>query len=151
MVSGCKHFNHFPALSWPPVDHFHRQSWMARARVASLALLTIWKLNWRMHPCHSKRLCQQQWKTGLMYSRVAMEQLGRWFCWVYWPQLARWLERAHYRSSLRIKKGGNLFVVVVSPSGSGKTPACYLGCIDPIMEHIEPKINKNLGYRWRVE
>ena len=45
------------------------------------------------------------------------------------------------------KEGGNLFVVVVSPSGSGKTPACHLGCIDPIVEHIEPKINKNLRYR----
>ena len=39
---------------------------------------------------------------------------------------------------------GNLFVVVVSPSGSGKTPACHLGCIDPIMEHIEPKIEKSI-------
>ena len=55
------------------------------------------------------------------------------------------------KSSLQVfstyKEGGNLFVVVVSPSGSGKTPACYLGCIDPIMEHMEPKINKNLRYR----
>ena len=38
---------------------------------------------------------------------------------------------------------GNLFVVVVSPSGSGKTPACHLGCIDPIVEHIKPKIEKS--------
>ena len=36
------------------------------------------------------------------------------------------------------EEGGNLFVVVVSPSGSGKTPACHLGCIDPIVEHIHP-------------
>ena len=35
---------------------------------------------------------------------------------------------------------GNLFVVVVSPSGS----ACHLGCIDPIVEHIEPKIEKSI-------
>ena len=39
---------------------------------------------------------------------------------------------------------GNLFIVVVSPSGSGKTPACHLGCIDPIVEHIEPKIEKSI-------
>ena len=39
---------------------------------------------------------------------------------------------------------GNLFVVVVSPSGSGKTPACHLGYIDPIVEHIEPKIEKSI-------
>ena len=45
------------------------------------------------------------------------------------------------------EEGGNLFVVVVSPSGSGKTPACHLGCIDPIVEHFGPKINKNLRYR----
>ena len=40
------------------------------------------------------------------------------------------------------EEGGNIFVVVVSPSGSGKTPACHLGCIDPIVEHIEPKMKK---------
>ena len=57
------------------------------------------------------------------------------------------------KSSLQVSStykeggGGNLFVVVVSRSGSGKTPACHLGCIDPIVEHIEPKINKNLRYR----
>ena len=57
------------------------------------------------------------------------------------------------KSSLQVSStykeggGGNHFVVVVSPSGSGKTPACHLGCIDPIVEHIEPKINKNLRYR----
>ena len=117
-----------------------RQSWMARA---SFALFTIWKLNWRTYPCHSKRLFQQQWKTGLMYSHVAMEQLGRWFRWLHWPQPARWLERAQYRS-LHVRRKGNLFVVVVSPSGSGKTPACHLGCIDPIVEHIEPKIEKSI-------
>ena len=39
---------------------------------------------------------------------------------------------------------GNLFTVVITPSGSGKTPACHLGCIDPIVEHLEPKIEKVL-------
>ena len=42
------------------------------------------------------------------------------------------------------EEAGNLFVVVVFPSGSGKTPACQLGCIDPIVEHIEPKIEKTI-------
>ena len=55
------------------------------------------------------------------------------------------------KSSLQVfsthEEVGNLFVVVVSPSGSGKTPACHLGCIDPIVEHFGPKINKNLRYR----
>ena len=39
---------------------------------------------------------------------------------------------------------GNLFTVVIAPSGSGKTPACHLGCIDPIVEHLEPKIEKSI-------
>ena len=39
---------------------------------------------------------------------------------------------------------GNLFMVVIGPSGSGKTPACHLGCIDPIVEHLEPKIEKSI-------
>ena len=55
------------------------------------------------------------------------------------------------KSSLQVfsthEEVGNLFVVVVSPSGSGKTPACHLGCIDPIVEHFGPKITKNLRYR----
>ena len=28
---------------------------------------------------------------------------------------------------------GNLFIVVITPSGSGKTLVCHLGCIDLIM------------------
>ena len=40
---------------------------------------------------------------------------------------------------------GNLFTIAVAPSGSGKTPACHLGCIiSPIVGHIEPKINTNI-------
>ena len=39
---------------------------------------------------------------------------------------------------------GNLFTVVIAPSGSGKTPACHLGCIDPIVEHFKPKIEKSI-------
>lgn len=32
---------------------------------------------------------------------------------------------------------GNLFTVVIALSGAGKTPACHLGCIDPIVEHLD--------------
>ena len=39
---------------------------------------------------------------------------------------------------------GNLFLIAISPSGSGKTPACHLGCIDPIIEHLEPKIKSTI-------
>ncbi|KXJ06929.1 hypothetical protein AC249_AIPGENE19764 [Exaiptasia diaphana] len=39
---------------------------------------------------------------------------------------------------------GNLYLLVVAPSGSGKSPACHLGCIDPIVGHIEPKVNKSI-------
>ena len=52
------------------------------------------------------------------------------------------------KSSLEVfstyEERGNLFVAVVSPSGSGKTPACHLGCIDPIVSHLEPKIEKSI-------
>ena len=57
-------------------------------------------------------------------------------------------------SSLQVfsmyEEGGNLFVVVVSPSGSRKTPACHFGCIDPIVEHIESKIEKSVVMTRRV-
>ena len=39
---------------------------------------------------------------------------------------------------------GNLLMIAVAPSGSGKTPACQLGCTGPIVGHIEPKINTNI-------
>lgn len=35
-------------------------------------------------------------------------------------------------------------MIAVAPLGSGKTPACHLGCIGPIVGHIEPKINTNI-------
>lgn len=38
----------------------------------------------------------------------------------------------------------HLFTVVIAPSGAGKTPACHLGCIDPIVEYLEPKIDKSI-------
>lgn len=38
----------------------------------------------------------------------------------------------------------NLFFIAVAPSGCGKTPACHLGCIDPIVEHLEPKLEKSI-------
>lgn len=38
----------------------------------------------------------------------------------------------------------NLFFIAVAPSGAGKTPACHLGCIDPIVEHLEPKLEKSI-------
>ena len=39
---------------------------------------------------------------------------------------------------------GNLFLVAISPSGSGKTPACHLGCINPIIGHLEKKIDSTI-------
>ena len=39
---------------------------------------------------------------------------------------------------------GNLFTVVTAPSGAGKTPTCHLRCINPIVEHLEPKIEKSI-------
>ncbi|KAJ7350193.1 hypothetical protein OS493_037837 [Desmophyllum pertusum] len=44
----------------------------------------------------------------------------------------------------KYEEPGNLFMIAVAPSGSGKTPACHLGCIGPIVGHIEPKINTNI-------
>ena len=42
------------------------------------------------------------------------------------------------------QENGNLFFVAVAPSGAGKTPACHLGCIDPVVEHLEQKIGKSV-------
>ena len=39
---------------------------------------------------------------------------------------------------------GNLFFIAVAQSGSGKSPACHHGCIDPIVEHLEAKLGKSI-------
>ncbi len=39
---------------------------------------------------------------------------------------------------------GNLFFVAVAPSGAGKSPTCHHGCIDPIVEHLEPKLERSI-------
>ena len=39
---------------------------------------------------------------------------------------------------------GNLFFVAVAPSGAGKSPACHHGRIDPIVEHLEPKLERSI-------
>ena len=39
---------------------------------------------------------------------------------------------------------GNLFLIAVAPSGAGKSPACHHRCIDPIVQHLEPKVEKSI-------
>ena len=39
---------------------------------------------------------------------------------------------------------GNLFTVVIAPSGAGKTRACHSGCLNPIVVHLETKIEKSI-------
>ena len=39
---------------------------------------------------------------------------------------------------------GNLFMVVVAPPGTGKTPACQKGCIELIVKEMENKIEANV-------
>lgn len=38
----------------------------------------------------------------------------------------------------------NLFLIAIAPSGSGKTPACHLGCTDPVVSYLERKIDMAL-------
>ena len=42
------------------------------------------------------------------------------------------------------KEKGNLFLVGLAPSGAGKTPACNFGCVNPLITHLEPRIDQNL-------
>ena len=39
---------------------------------------------------------------------------------------------------------GNLFIAVVAPPGTGKTPACQKGSIEPIARELEIKIEENV-------
>ena len=40
---------------------------------------------------------------------------------------------------------GNSFFIAVAQSGSGKSPACHHGCIDPIVQHFEAKLGKSIA------
>ena len=42
------------------------------------------------------------------------------------------------------REKGNLFFVGLAPSGAGKTPACNIGCVGPLIEHLEPRIDRSL-------
>ena len=40
--------------------------------------------------------------------------------------------------------GRNLFLLGLAPSGTGKTPACNIECVSPIISHLEPRIDQNI-------
>lgn len=96
-----------------------------------------------MFPCHLKRLCQElkDWLDVLARSHGTTREMLLLSALTSTSALIG-------QSSLEVfstyEERGNLFVAVVSPSGSGKTPACNLGCIDPIVSHLEPKIEKSI-------
>ena len=39
------------------------------------------------------------------------------------------------------REKGNLFM---APSGAGKTPACNIGCVGPLILHLEPRIDRGI-------
>ena len=38
----------------------------------------------------------------------------------------------------------NLHLIATAPSGTGKTPACQKGCVEPIVGHVEEKIQASI-------
>ena len=42
------------------------------------------------------------------------------------------------------EKKANLHLIATSPSGTGKTPACQKGCMEPIVGHVEEKIQTSI-------
>ena len=38
----------------------------------------------------------------------------------------------------------NLHLIATAPSGTGKTPACQKGCVEPIVGHVEEKIQTSI-------
>ena len=39
---------------------------------------------------------------------------------------------------------GNLFMLGLAPSGAGKTPACNIGCVGPLISHLELRIDRSI-------
>ena len=42
------------------------------------------------------------------------------------------------------KENGNLFFVGLAPSGAGKTPACNIACVNPLISHLEPRVQRSI-------
>ena len=42
------------------------------------------------------------------------------------------------------REKGNLFMLGLAPSGAGKTPACNIGCVGPLILHLEPRIHRSI-------
>ena len=42
------------------------------------------------------------------------------------------------------REKGNLFMLGLAPSGAGKTPACNIGCVRPLISHLEPRIDRSI-------
>ena len=42
------------------------------------------------------------------------------------------------------KEHSNIFMIALAPSGAGKIPACNIGCVNPVISHLEPKIDASL-------
>lgn len=38
----------------------------------------------------------------------------------------------------------DLFMLGLAPSGAGKTPACNIGCVRPLISHLEPRIDRSI-------
>ena len=42
------------------------------------------------------------------------------------------------------REKGNLFMLGLAPFGAGKTPACNIGCVKPLISHLEPRIDRSI-------
>lgn len=42
------------------------------------------------------------------------------------------------------REKGNLFFVGLAPSGAGNTPACNIGCVQPLIGHLEQRIDRSI-------
>ena len=42
------------------------------------------------------------------------------------------------------REKGNLFMLGLAPSGAGKTPTCNIGCVKPLISHLEPRIDRSI-------
>ena len=42
------------------------------------------------------------------------------------------------------KEHSNPSMIALAPSGAGKTPACNIGCVNPVISHLEPKVDASL-------
>ena len=65
-------------------------------------------------------------------------------CWSMLPCTGALIGDTTVKLFYSWRENGNLFFISLAPSGAGKTPACNIACVKPLISHSEPHIQRSI-------